>query len=327
MNTKHFDYIITIAETKNISKASRQLGISQPVLSRYLTNLELQLDTKLFIQRNRSLHITETGQIYLNGVRRMKELQTQMFRSFEKLQGHKELLLKIGMSPFHGGRELAAFYPNLLEKYPNLNLLVEEGNAWELLEKLHRQELSAILNLYDAKLMPNTKIATLTKAEILIVLPNYHPLAISFDPGTITTLTISQLCSLNDIPFVYADEQTIVGKLIDQTCQRYQFSPQTLLRTSNSIAIKQLLLSGNYAGFLAENAVPQTTDLMVFRFPHPLYLYSGLIFNSDHLPNELEQFLYYLEYQQSKISTPDILYINDLGKRFLNSHNIQGRNL
>ena len=79
MNTKHFDYFIAIAQTGSLSHASRRLGVSQPVLSRYLSGLEGELGIPLFLWDKRKLHITEAGEIYLSGVLRMKELQTRVF--------------------------------------------------------------------------------------------------------------------------------------------------------------------------------------------------------------------------------------------------------
>ena len=45
-------YFITIAREKNISRAARSLYISQPTLSRFLTGLEKELGTPLFIRNN-----------------------------------------------------------------------------------------------------------------------------------------------------------------------------------------------------------------------------------------------------------------------------------
>lgn len=319
MNTKHLDYIIAISEIQNLSLASKRLGISQPVLSRYLSGLERQLGVNLFVQENRHLHITEAGQIYLNGVRRMKELQTQMLRSFEYMNGHKELTLRFGISPFHGGRVLAHIYPRLLERYPNLDVHIEEGHSQELLDKLYEKQISAMSNLYDFNLMPGTKAATYTKTEILIVLPNYHPFArsVAVSDTSPAVLTIQQLGSLTDIPFVSLNTQTIVGQIVDRACARYEFTPQTLLRTSNTIAINALLASGSYAGFLIREVAEKMDNLTSYRFPHPLFLYSGLVFLEEHQPTSLEQYLFQLEYQQAKLSTPEILHVNDFGKYLL----------
>lgn len=323
MNIKHFDYFIAIAQTGSLSRAARRLGVSQPVLSRYLFGLEQQLGVSLFLWDKRRMHITEAGEIYLNGVLRMKELQTHMLRSLSIFEDAKSMNMRLGMSPYRGGKELASFYPQLLNRYPTLNLSVFEGNSAELLEKLFRKELTSIINLYNADLMPGTKIATLIRAELLLVLPSYHPLALKASGDKCLSSPVSgsisarQLAQLTDIPFVYLDSNSILGQMADHVCLQYGFSPQTLLRTVNSITVSSLLATGNYGGFLLEQTVSSQENVSYFHLPHPVYLYSGMIFLNDYQPEETEQYLYYLEYEQARRDTPGLLHTNALGNQFI----------
>ena len=50
MNTKHLDYIRIIAETGSLSDAAKRLGVTQPVLSRYIARVERVLGVQLFIK-------------------------------------------------------------------------------------------------------------------------------------------------------------------------------------------------------------------------------------------------------------------------------------
>ena len=54
-------YFMTIAREKNISRAARCLYISQPSLSRFLTGLEKELGTPLFIRNNGILSLTRAA--------------------------------------------------------------------------------------------------------------------------------------------------------------------------------------------------------------------------------------------------------------------------
>lgn len=320
MNTKHFDYFIAIAETGCLTHAARRLGVSQPVLSRYVAGLEQQFGIPLFQWDGHSFRPTPAGEIYQNGIMRMKELQTQMLRVLNTLLGIETEVLRIGMSPYRGGKELASFYPELLSRYPTLDLHLTEGTASELLDKLYKKELSAIINLYDCDLMPYTKIATLIKAELLLVLPSYLPVCngISTTKDSPASITEQQLASLDDVLFVCFDSSSIIGQIVNRTCLRYDFSPQTLLKTGNSIAISSLLSTGSYAGFQLSNSGLSGKDVCFFHLPHPVYLYSGMVFAENHQPAEIEQYLYYLEYLQARKETPDVLHVNDMGLQILN---------
>ena len=53
MNTKACEYIVAIAEKKNLSAAAASLGISQPTLSSFLSNTERNLKQTLFTRQKK----------------------------------------------------------------------------------------------------------------------------------------------------------------------------------------------------------------------------------------------------------------------------------
>ena len=66
MDFKELEYVITIAQERNISKAAERLFISQPVLSRFLQRLEDELGISLFERKNRQYIPTYAGELYLD---------------------------------------------------------------------------------------------------------------------------------------------------------------------------------------------------------------------------------------------------------------------
>ncbi len=66
MQIKNMSYIIALAEAGTLSGAGKQLGISQPTLSVFLSNLEQELGIDLFL-RDKKLLPTPAGRIYLEG--------------------------------------------------------------------------------------------------------------------------------------------------------------------------------------------------------------------------------------------------------------------
>ena len=51
----------TVANTKNITKAAKELCISQPAISKSIKNLENQIGGKLFIRTKRGVSLTDEG--------------------------------------------------------------------------------------------------------------------------------------------------------------------------------------------------------------------------------------------------------------------------
>lgn len=66
MNLQKLKYIIEIADSHSITKASKKLFVSQPYLSKVVSELETQLNTKIFIRNNNGLELTDEGhRVYL----------------------------------------------------------------------------------------------------------------------------------------------------------------------------------------------------------------------------------------------------------------------
>ncbi len=59
MELQQLRYFILAAETQNLSLAAKQLGISQPSLSRSITRLENDLGVKLFSRSGKKITLNE----------------------------------------------------------------------------------------------------------------------------------------------------------------------------------------------------------------------------------------------------------------------------
>lgn len=65
MNLQQLEYFKIIAETKNFTKASNILSITQPALSKAISKLEEELDVTLFEREGRNIKITKFGETFL----------------------------------------------------------------------------------------------------------------------------------------------------------------------------------------------------------------------------------------------------------------------
>ena len=61
MEIRLLKYFLTVAKEQNITRAAKQLHITQPTLSRQLAELEEELGTKLLVRGSRKITLTEEG--------------------------------------------------------------------------------------------------------------------------------------------------------------------------------------------------------------------------------------------------------------------------
>jgi DNA-binding transcriptional LysR family regulator len=61
---RHLRYFVAVAERKGFREASRFLHVSQPAISKSLTQLEQELGVKLFARSGRSVRLTPQGEVF-----------------------------------------------------------------------------------------------------------------------------------------------------------------------------------------------------------------------------------------------------------------------
>ena len=95
---RSIDYVIAVAECRSISQAAEMLYISQPSLSRYLSNLENELGVNLFVRTLNGTELTEAGKIYLEYAKEIKLLRSTMDSKIRALKREKKNRIRVGMT-------------------------------------------------------------------------------------------------------------------------------------------------------------------------------------------------------------------------------------
>ncbi|MDH5230890.1 MAG: LysR family transcriptional regulator [Gammaproteobacteria bacterium] len=122
---------ISVVENGSFSASARNLGLSQPTISRQINSLEEQLGVRLLQRTTRRLSLTEAGEIYYNKVR---QIQRDVFEANLAVSNYKEKpsgVLRI--SAPHTWTE-ALFAPHLsefLSMYPEIDLHLECNDQFQ----------------------------------------------------------------------------------------------------------------------------------------------------------------------------------------------------
>lgn len=136
MDRRELEYIIVIAQEKNLSKAAERLYVSQPALSRFLLKLETQAGLPLFERKRRQLVPTLAGELYLDTAQKMLQLDQDLERQLKKLRECTHGKLTIGITPGRGHTVLPRVLPDFQEKYPDYELTILEEDVQTLEQQL-----------------------------------------------------------------------------------------------------------------------------------------------------------------------------------------------
>jgi DNA-binding transcriptional LysR family regulator len=140
MELHQIRYFLSLTKTLNFTRAAEECNVSQPALSRAISQLEAELGGELF-RRERSLtHMTELGQTILPALRQCLESSMNakaLAREFQK-DGHAPLNLALSRTIEMGF--LSPLLGELSAAFPHIEIKVFRGPPHEIIEKLRNGE-------------------------------------------------------------------------------------------------------------------------------------------------------------------------------------------
>ncbi|RZI81615.1 MAG: LysR family transcriptional regulator [Rubrivivax sp.] len=177
MTLTELRYIVAVARERHFGRAAEACFVSQPTLSVAVKKLEDELDVKLFERGSAEISVTPLGE----------EIVRQAQAVLEQAQAIKEIA-KRGKDPLAGPLRLGVIYTigpyllpdlvrNIIDRVPQMPLMLQENFTVKLLEMLRAGELDcAIL----AEPFPDAglAVAPLYDEPFLVAVPKSHPLAL-----------------------------------------------------------------------------------------------------------------------------------------------------
>lgn len=131
----------TVARTKNISKAAKELYISQPAISKSIQKLEESMNCELFRRSSRGVILTEEGELLYSYVKVAFETlalgEDKLKNSIELGVGH----LKIGVSSTLCKYMLLPYLKEFIKKYPHINISIACQSTNETLRLLEENKI------------------------------------------------------------------------------------------------------------------------------------------------------------------------------------------
>ncbi len=128
-----------VARLGSVTRAAEALHLAQPTVSTQIRKLADTLESELFEQVGRHIHLTAAGQVLLEGCAELFGTLSRVEENLASLRGLKAGRLRLACSTM--GQSLA---PRLLarfvERYPGIEVSLQVHNRQGLIERLARNE-------------------------------------------------------------------------------------------------------------------------------------------------------------------------------------------
>jgi DNA-binding transcriptional LysR family regulator len=119
---------LAIAELGSFTKAAERLGCSKAYASKQVSALEEALSVKLLHRTTRHVRPTETGQVYLDYCRRLRDTLSEAERTVSNLRGEVAGRIKMSVPTTFGVEFMCDFIISLHTIYPALEIDLDLSN-------------------------------------------------------------------------------------------------------------------------------------------------------------------------------------------------------
>ena len=128
MEIRVLQYFMAVAKHENITKAAEELHLTQPTLSRQLTDLEEELGVQLLVRGTRKTQLTEAGLMFKTRAQEILSLTEKTKEQFAKLDELVAGDIYIGAGETEAMACLAKVLAPLRRSYPHIRFHLVSGN-------------------------------------------------------------------------------------------------------------------------------------------------------------------------------------------------------
>ena len=255
MTEKQIEYILAIDKYKSISKAADNLGISQPYLSQFLSNIETNIGYKLFDRSAYPIIITPYGKAYVEAAKQIQNLERDLNNTLIDLSDSDSGEITIAIAP-HAGygimpMALQAFY----ELFPRYKVHIITDTLDDFTSFLKTGVADFVVT---AREISDSSIGSRsTKGAMLIVAaPAHYDLEAEESGGEDSYFPLVDLEKLSKVPFIQVrSDGGAISERIAETLSTYHdtIEKNTIIECDSYFLCAELIQKG-----LGASIIPST---------------------------------------------------------------------
>jgi DNA-binding transcriptional LysR family regulator len=172
-NLSQYRIFYAVAKAGNISKAAKELYISQPAISKSISKLEDSLGTTLFVRNSRGVQLTEEGELLFEHTRsafdQLNQGEEELRRMREFNMGH----IRIGVSNTLCRYIMVSYLKGFIEQNPHVKITIESQSSTHTLNMLEQQVIDVGLIAEPRLQRGLTFLPVMDIEDIFVATPAY----------------------------------------------------------------------------------------------------------------------------------------------------------
>ncbi|WP_461000962.1 LysR family transcriptional regulator [Streptomonospora sediminis] len=237
MQFQQLEYFLAVAEARHFTRAAEVSRIAQPSLSRQIRNLEEELGASLFSRARGNITLTPAGEALLPLAQRIVADMETARHEVQQLAGMRRGRLRLGATPSLCAGLLSEVLSGFHDRFPGIELQVDESGSRDLIRALGHGELDLALIILPLQSNDPAFVTTPILRENLVVV---HA-AESPPPTQRASMRISDL---RDRPLVMFRHGYDVRDATLHACRAAGFEPRLAVEGGEMDAVLRFVEAG-----------------------------------------------------------------------------------
>lgn len=198
MNYNNLMVFYKVATAANISKAARELNVTQPAVSRIITTLEEEYKTTLFRRNKNGVVLTKEG---LKLFQMIKDAYFQLSKveiTLKDKDFFSKKIVNIGTTPISLDVYLFSFLEELKVNFPGVTFRIYTGSSKRVLELLEKNQVDFAFITTPYNIKEHIKTIDVKRLDNILVAP------ISYKDRLSGKVSIKDIA---DLPFVLLNDK------------------------------------------------------------------------------------------------------------------------
>ena len=172
-NLSQYKIFYEVAKAGNISRAAKELYISQPAISKSISKLEDSLGLSLFTRSSRGVQLTCEGEVPFEHVREAFEALNRGEQELKRIQEFDIGHLRIGVSNTLCKYILLPYLKTFVDQYPHMRVTIESQATAQTLARLEQQKIDLGLVAEPSLKKELSFIPVMDIQDIFVATPAY----------------------------------------------------------------------------------------------------------------------------------------------------------
>lgn len=253
LNIREIEYILTIAEEGNITRAAQRLFIAQPSLSQALKRVETELGIVLFNRVKSRLKLTPEGEVFVHSGQEIMDIIQKLDDKFSVLSNAEYGKLVVGVPYLLGTLVAASILPVYRKQFPQIDLQLVEASSTELEQLLMNGAIDICVIPLPFQFSPFPHRMFLQSRMVLLSSRNNEIKKSSYRKSPDDRFPYVDITRLNGAPFIIGHQGQRIRTINETLFKKARITPQIVMTSRNQETIKRMVSNDMGYTFIPEH--------------------------------------------------------------------------